>query len=513
MKNHQHNARPDHVVMRVNAGVFRRIALDLKTDSHLENLVYTTYFTSRLGGTLYLLVTGVIRVKGSDYEYHSPSGASTTDDFKDSVCGVCIEGECDPLLIRRLPTTGLPQDSDSCEWKKAGWGDHCNSVIEAVAPYAVIAFDRNLESFHGHIWDKASRAMCTVSEVQVLGRGGQILTATGRQVEADTASLANRDANSRHASRFSASRHVLIAGVGSIGAKVVQAFSDGDLKTPASVTIIDEQPLTIEDLPHIAYASKRDVGSSRAAVAANYLRSSLGGSRIETIEGKINHPRCREPLARTTIMFGCGADEGSRVVLNQWSVWYMCPYIEIAIDGGRSNRRGRPPQEVCGCVRVILPGSTACLVCREAYDPAQAGLDLMSSHDRDAYDAVGCRYSPSRHEHFTAHPHLAGLAADRGIRAFQDLIEPRSDEPWDDVEIDPYSCESFCSITTPNPGCPLCAAIYAQLGIGMPRDHSNDQDQATESNDVSYRAVLDGIGVTASMPAEDRMSAFFAAED
>lgn len=151
------------------------------------------------------------------------------------------------------------------------------------------------------------------------------------------------------------------------------------------------------------------------------------------------------------VLFGCGDNDGVRLVLNDLAVRYGIPLIDLGADihvAGDAVEAG-------GQVRVVVPGMTACLVCSNGLDAGQAALDLMSADDRATYGRRGYIIG-AEHEAAPSVAVLNALVVQYAITALLALLRSGPLVHHDYLRLDWLTGRTLAAHVPRREQCPAC---------------------------------------------------------
>ena len=439
-----------------------------------ESLLYATFRSVRVGDTVYLLVNDFACPEPEDVVDQNTGGTVASPKYRDRAVSVCEIDESDIILLRRLRYSA--DQAYVHDWDIDGEIQHIPDYLGwfGFIRYPAIAFDANLESFQSVAWLVHGGSQIEIDEIQALGQDGKILKS-----RSTPGVLGSTDADGVGVNHNAPTHHVVLAGSAVIGYQIAAALGTKGWGGIASLTIIDNRTLRPEDLPAAPHADIDDVGVPWSVLAARHLGDKITDASVDALVCRVDDPRCDELLAKATVILGCGADDGTRVVLNQWAAWYLVPYIDIAFRSGPRPEQ-QPAAEPIGRIRVIQPGVTGCLVCSDAYDPIQAALDLMTDADRELYDSVGIEDRNPTDESTCTSTGLIGLATKYGLEALHSMIAPRAALSWDQVCFGKDAASSRYAVSHRDHECRLCRRGHSELGKGMPYGHAERGHETPE---------------------------------
>lgn len=124
-----------------------------------------------------------------------------------------------------------------------------------------------------------------------------------------------------------------------------------------------------------------------------------------------------DALKTCDVVFGCTDNHGSRLLLNNFAVQYMLPYIDIGV--GINTQPDGTLAEAGGQYRVVMPGGY-CLECIRAINPVLAAEDLRSADQRALHKAHG--YLPTEDIHAPSVAFLNSTLVSLAVGEFLNLL-------------------------------------------------------------------------------------------
>ena len=250
----------------------------------------------------------------------------------------------------------------------------------------LLVFNRTLSAFDGLLFDRGRAIFTPISELQAGGVGLTLHSTADadEKVDADECYARQRQVSGWNQAALERLR-IGIAGVGGHGAQLLQMLVSIGAGSASWIAGVDPDVVELSNLPRLPFATQEDVGTPKVDVAAGFVRRKNPAATFHACPWSVADPAARARLRGADVLFGCGDNDGVRLVLNELALRYGIPLIDLGADihiAGDAVEAG-------GQVRVVVPGTTACLVCSEAFDPAQATLDLLSGDDRSIYRRRG----------------------------------------------------------------------------------------------------------------------------
>jgi molybdopterin/thiamine biosynthesis adenylyltransferase len=236
----------------------------------------------------------------------------------------------------------------------------------------------------GVLWLKSGEVV--LDEIEVLGRTRTSVSTTSSRHRQDAASLdaAQLDYFDRQVRAFGQtgqaslrSLSVGIVGAGGLGSIVIEQLVRSGVRR---FVLVDFDKAESSNLTRVALLFPDDVrqGRLKVDVMADRIRELAADAEVFAIADSLYAERSLRALAGTDILIGCTDDSGSRFALNEVSLRFLRPYLDVGSGihpGARTVFGGR--------YTFLLPGS-GCLTCAQAIDVQQAARELRPRVLREA---------------------------------------------------------------------------------------------------------------------------------
>jgi molybdopterin/thiamine biosynthesis adenylyltransferase len=244
------------------------------------------------------------------------------------------------------------------------------------------------------------------------------------------------------------SLQVLVVGAGGTGSHLLLQLAQMGV---GSIVVFDEDVVEESNLNRLAMAGSSSVGRLKVDVAKEYIEALGHDTHVVAVPTRFDpdHPA----VARSAVLFGCVDMESARQTLNETSVRYLVPYLDFA-SGIFLDSEGQGVRDLLGQVRLVMPGLTRCLVCRNDIDAAEAQRETMTQQEKQQWSRAG--YLLDQPEVATpAVTSLNALVVSAGLLEFLKMVggymEPSQRLWYTARESSLISIESVR-----NPRCPLC---------------------------------------------------------
>jgi len=168
---------------------------------------------------------------------------------------------------------------------------------------------------------------------------------------------------------------ISVVGVGGLGCIVSQQLS---LLGVGEITLIDSEELTDTDRNRNVYAYSSDLvpGTSKLDIAERYIKLSNENIKINKVPDTFVSERAFNYIKKSTHVFGCLDNEGSRLILNELCSAYELKYLDLASDIPVDS-----PGEFGGRILINWDGD-GCLYCLDQLDLKEAQEDLSTEDEK-----------------------------------------------------------------------------------------------------------------------------------
>lgn len=169
---------------------------------------------------------------------------------------------------------------------------------------------------------------------------------------------------------------VAIIGLGGIGSIVAQQLAHLGV---GGLILVDDDLVEATNLHRLAGASRADVGKAKVDVAARGIATMNPDVKLESRRQNVRDSDSLNLLKNTDVVLGCVDTDSGRMILNDFALAYLIPYIDFGV--GITAEEGRIT-EAGGRVVAWVPGRP-CLLCCNEFRPDIAAEELESSEERE----------------------------------------------------------------------------------------------------------------------------------
>lgn len=234
----------------------------------------------------------------------------------------------------------------------------------------------------GMFWDKQRKQIRDIDEVRIIGSTIKKISNTNpspvrfsKQVFDRQVLLFGEDGQKK----FSETSVAVVGcgGLGSITAELLARLGVGDL------VLVDDDVLEEPNLNRVMGSKSKLVGKPKVKVLAKHIRT-FSDAQIKTYQKSVLDSSVLRRLKDVDVLISGTDTQSSRMALNELSVKYLIPYIDLAF--------GIFPREDgiegYGQVRIVLPDGF-CLNCVNGINYVQVNKELMSDADKQMWEAAG----------------------------------------------------------------------------------------------------------------------------
>ncbi|KJS03732.1 MAG: hypothetical protein VR68_00860 [Peptococcaceae bacterium BRH_c4a] len=182
--------------------------------------------------------------------------------------------------------------------------------------------------------------------------------------------------------------HIGVVGCGGTGSAVVEQLVRLGI---GSLVLIDDDLIEDTNISRIHGSIMEDQGRYKVHVMEKMVKQIGYGTKVEAIAKKILDKSTALKLRECDLIFGCTDDHAGRSIINDLSIRYFIPVIDMAALIDSQDGRIR---SVIGRVTVIKP-KEPCLLCRNRISPEKIKSEMMALWDPNMYERrVQEGYSP-----------------------------------------------------------------------------------------------------------------------
>lgn len=183
--------------------------------------------------------------------------------------------------------------------------------------------------------------------------------------------------------------HVGVVGCGGTGSAVIEQLARLGV---GQLTIVDDDKVEDTNISRVHGSTLHDEGREKVQVMQDMIQKIGFGTEIHVIKRKAIYESVARALRNCDLIFGCTDDQAGRMILNELSIHYYIPLIDmgVVIDSHSGYLRS-----VLGRVTMVRPRAN-CLLCRQWIRIDMVEAELMSAELRERRAREG--YAPELEE-------------------------------------------------------------------------------------------------------------------
>jgi molybdopterin/thiamine biosynthesis adenylyltransferase len=443
---------PGRVVLRFPGFAFRALRDHLTADPDHEQFAFLLALPVRNSHRLLMLVQDLLLPEPGDLGVQSAGGVEPTRNFQALVYCIAQEKGLAIIDAHTHVTNGLPSFSAVDRTVAHKNARYIARRFPPPTTFGLIVFNRTVTAHDALLFDRERGVFIPLDEIQIIGPRLDTRRAAASTAASDPGEwYARQQLIPGWNQGALANLRIGLVGLGGHGAQALQTLVATGAGVTGWVAGVDPDVIEPSNLPRLPYAAPPDVGKLKVDVAADFVRRKNPAATFHAVPRSVTDPRALAWLQACDVLLGCGDNDGVRLVLNDLSVRFGIPLIDLGAD----IRIAGDVVEAGGQVRVVVPGTTACLACCRAFDPGQAALDLLDGEDRAVYTqrgyVIGAEAGPT--------PSVAvlnALIAQHAVTALLSLIGSGPLARWDYLHVNWLTGRTLDATSARDPACPVC---------------------------------------------------------
>ncbi len=454
------------VRLRIARPLFDRLASHLRQDPTNEQFAFALCSHAYTADGMVLIVQSLFFPGRKDLAKQSAGRVEPTREFQALVYSIAQDRNLSILDIHTHPHQAVPRFSSVDNIESARNAKYICARFPVPVTHAMLVFSSEADAHDAAVYDRSRQTFRAISYLEILGRDIEIRPRgkTGIATNNADPQFARQAMLPGWDQTTIGHQRIAIVGAGGNGAQVLQSLICIGAGTKGWITVIDPDTIEASNLPRIPYAYAEHVGSPKVTVAAQYAGRKNPDVKLYPYPCSVTTGAATERIKGATLLIGAGDSEGVRKVCNDLAVRYEIPYIDLGCDISTENGK----VTAGGQVRVVMPGSNACLVCSSGYDPAVAAIELMDD-SRKAEHAAHGYVQGHRADATPSVANLNATTAQLGMAAFLALVHGEAFGRWDYAHYDQLTAETLVARTKRRDDCPLCG-VHGVLAEGDVRE-------------------------------------------
>lgn len=466
--------------MRIPRSIFGALQECFFRDKRVEQFAFGLCTQSKTADGTMLLVKDVLLPDKGDLEEQSGGRVCPSRKYQATAYLAAAVGRRAVIDVHTHCMKGVPRLSSIDEAASLKNAEYVCKNMAVPATQGMVVFNQDLTSHDAVIYDRSLQGFRTIDTLDIIGRPTEVRLTGACSAGADVPASYSRHllVPGWHQHNIARQR-IAIVGAGGNGAQLLPLLLCVGAGTDGWIAICDPDVFEASNLSRSPYATGEHIGQPKVTVAALYAGRKSPSTRFFTYPCSVTEKAVQDRLKGATVIFGCGDHDGVRKVCNEVAVRNNIPYIDL----GCEIVPGERVAEAVGQVRLVLPGTNACLVCCGGYDPSAAAEELMD----DAHAVVHAARGYVRGGREQATPSVAVLnavAAQTALTAFLGLTLGDAFGKWDFAHFDLFKAKLIAASSTRREGCPLCGD-EGVLSTGDPLP----EEPPTESAMIEMEAV------------------------
>jgi len=248
------------------------------------------------------------------------------------------------------------------------------------APYAALVF--TYDSFKSETW--LGKQKNTTVEMKSVGRKTVFLNRRDKikidERRFDRQLLFLGRKGQKQISLFK----VGIVGLGGTGSHVAQQLAYLGVR---DFILVDHDKIEKTNLNRLIGASVKDIGKYKVEISKRLIRSVAPDAKVITAPSLIFSKESTHLIKDVDFIFGCVDADGARLVLNNISVAYLIPYLDVGSDINLT--KDGKIDSIGGTIFFVFPGGP-CLLCSSTeIDQNEVRNDLSSQEELEKRRAQG----------------------------------------------------------------------------------------------------------------------------
>lgn len=204
-----------------------------------------------------------------------------------------------------------------------------------------------------------------------------------------------------------------VVGCGGTGSQVIQHLVYLGCRT---LVLVDDDIVDETNMNRLVTAMAADIGTPKTIVGRRLAKQVAPTADVLTVQKQLQSQEALDVLMGIDLLFGCVDNDGARLILNELSLAYEIPYIDLAVgidvNKGQISTAG-------GRVTVVLPDGP-CLYCMGEIDPDEAAYFLATRAEQDEQHERG--YVTGMDAPAPAVVSLNGMIAATAVNEFSAIV-------------------------------------------------------------------------------------------
>ncbi len=450
------------VSIKFSRPAFDMLKQELLKDEVNEQFAFGLFSQAKTADGTTLIVNSVFLPDKKDLSEQSGGGVAPTKNFQATVYMIAQQKNQGILDIHTHPFSDIPRFSSIDHSISIRNAKYICEKLPSPITHAMVVFNSDATAHDAAIYDRHLNTYRSIDFIEISGRGIEVnKTGEAKNASSETNSCYSRQIMIPGWNQAALSRlKVAVVGLGGNGSQIIETLVSIGVGTDGWIAAIDPDIIEASNLPRIPYAFPENIGNPKTTIAVQHAGRKNPAVKIYPYPCSVTEKAVIDRIKGASIIICAPDGDGVRKVCNELAVRYMIPMIDLGCDIQIDNNT----VSAGGQVRVILPGTNACLVCCGGYDPSVAALELMDDANSAVHAAqgyvIGHRANPT-----PSVSNLNAVTSQLGINALLCLVHGEKFGKWDYVHYDQLTAQTLTANTKPLESCPLCSREEF-LGIG-----------------------------------------------
>lgn len=352
---------------------FKHLTENLLSDTSVEQGAALFAGVARTETGLKFLIREIIPIPSKDMVYQTSSGRR----LKASAFMALAQKAADEglsLIMAHSHPGFLCTFSSIDDRNEAEVMPRLLMITEDELPHGTLVMDAT-GRVDARFWEPGSNGPKPIEWVCVVGRPlKSIPTTSNRQRKETVVDLDRYDRQVRifgvKGQQMIANTAVAIIGAGGTGSVLgVQLVYLG----VTQLALFDDEKVEASNLNRLLGAGSRDIGRYKVDVLAETILRITPNTEVKKVYQKIDSPEAIKMLRDVEVLFVCTDNLVSRAIVNEASLRYLIPLIDIGVGINMQNNK---IQRAGGVIHLAIPGE-ACLQCLSGIDPVLLAMDSV----------------------------------------------------------------------------------------------------------------------------------------
>ncbi|MCG2658881.1 MAG: ThiF family adenylyltransferase [Kiritimatiellae bacterium] len=462
------------VHIRMVSEDFEALRSHLCTDRSIEQFCFAlgSSFTRRRSTTI--LINDLIMPEPHELAVQSAGMVSPKRAYQNYVYAEAYRRGLSVIDIHTHTHCGKPGFSGIDTHEAAKNASYIKTRFPDPSTMVMIVFNSECMEFSGLLYDRRQGSFRPVDSIDILGNGIEFLMDRREVYHKDERFVRHELIPGWPQERLERMK-VAIVGLGGNGSWVLQLAASLGIGRQGWLYLCDPDRVEASNLPRIPYATAHDIGRLKVDVAAEYVHAHDRRIHVVKSSNPVQSNKVTSRLALAHLLMGCVDSHGPRKIMNDIAVRYVIPLIDLGCEIFTKDNL----YQAVAQTRLVLPGTTGCLMCCGAIDPVQAQHDLLSDAEREGLRRHGYIHGqegPSAPSVATLNALTASIGCALLVRLVGGVLQPGKEF----ISIEEVPCNAMAARIPRSETCPVCGidGVLAQGDLRFERRSKPDFGKA-----------------------------------